>query len=131
MGGLGFVMWIFSWLNVTLWAIFAQRIAYKTRMVYFAKTLEMDAAFYDENNPGEMSAKIAKEISAIQRGLGEKVGNTIMSVFMFFVGFILAFRWGWKLSLILMGALPIAAFCGVGMAWSLESGMTAMMRAYA
>jgi len=128
---LGVVMWVMSWLQVTLWAIFAQRIAYKTRMVYFAKCLEMDSAFYDQNNPNEMSAKIAKEISAIQRGLGEKVGNTIMSVSMFFCGFALAFYWGWKLSLILLGVMPFLMVTGVGMAMSLESGVTQMMRAYA
>lgn len=58
----GAVMGVASWLQVTLWATFAARIAYKTRMTYFAKTLELDAAYYDENNPNEMSAKIAKEV---------------------------------------------------------------------
>lgn len=129
--GLGGVMWIMSWLQVTLWAIFAQRIAYKTRMVYFAKCLEMDAAFYDSNNPNEMSAKISKEISAIQRGLGEKVGNTIMSISMFFFGFAAAFYFGWKLSLILMGVMPFLMLTGIAMAASLESGVVQMMRAYA
>jgi ABC-type bacteriocin/lantibiotic exporter with double-glycine peptidase domain len=128
---LGVLMLFMSWAQVTLWAIFAQRIAYKTRLVYFARTLEMDAAFYDENNPNEMSAKIAKEISAIQRGLGEKVGNTIMSVAMFVFGFGLAFYFGWKFSLILLGVFPFLMVTGVGMAMSLESGVTQMMRAYA
>lgn len=128
---LGAGMWVFSWLQVTLWATFAQRIAYKTRMVYFARTLEMDAAFYDENNPNEMAAKIAKEVSAIQRGLGEKVGNTIMSVSMFFGGFAFAFVWGWKLALILLGVFPFLICTGAGMSMSLESGVTQMMRAYA
>jgi len=100
-------------------------------MVYFAKTLEMDAAFYDENNPNEMSAKISKEISAIQRGLGEKVGNTIMSVCMCIFGFLLAFIYGWKLSLFLLGVMPVLMLSGIGMAMSLESGVTQMMRAYA
>lgn len=57
-----------------MWATFAYNVSYKTRMAYFNKTLELDSAFYDENNPGEMQAKITKEIMAIQRGLGEKVG---------------------------------------------------------
>jgi ATP-binding cassette subfamily B (MDR/TAP) protein 1 len=84
----------------------------------------MDAAFYDQNNPNEMSAKIAKEIMAIQRGLGEKVGMLIMSISMFFFGFGLAFYYGWKLALILCGVIPFLMFTGVGMAMSLESGVT-------
>jgi len=39
-----------------------------------------------------MQAKIAKEIGAIQRGLGDKVGNLIMSISMFFIGFGFAFQ---------------------------------------
>jgi len=38
---------VVAWLQFTLWAVFAHRIGHKTRMIYFAKTLEMDAAFYD------------------------------------------------------------------------------------
>jgi len=78
-----------------------------------------------------MSAKIAKECAAIQRGLGEKVGMTIMSWGMLIAGFAMSFYWGWKLTILLMGVLPLLAFTGIGMAASLESGITAMMRAYA
>lgn len=94
-------------------------------MIYFTKCLEKDAAFYDTNNPGEMSARIGKEIAAIQRGLGEKVGNLVMSGFMFLFGFGLAFYWGWLLSLILMASIPFVMLTGVGMAMSLETGITA------
>lgn len=54
-----------------------------------------------------------------------------MSCFMFLFGFSLAFYWGWKLTVILLGVLPFLMVTGVGMALSLESGLTAMMRAYA
>ena len=62
---IGVVMWIFAWAQITTWSTFAMRIAHKIRIVYFRKCLEKDAAFYDVNNPTEMSAKISKEISAI------------------------------------------------------------------
>jgi ABC-type multidrug transport system fused ATPase/permease subunit len=32
---LGIIMWIVSWFNIALWAIFAERISSKIRMVYF------------------------------------------------------------------------------------------------
>ena len=124
-------MWVISWCNVTLWAIFAQRVSNRIRFVYFAKCLELDAAFYDENNPNEMSAKIAKEVSAINRGLGEKNGMIFMSVWCFIFGFGFAFYWGWLLTLILCAAFPFLMLVGMGMAASLQSGMVAQMRAYA
>jgi ATP-binding cassette subfamily B (MDR/TAP) protein 1 len=72
-----------------------------------------------------MSAKIAKEIMAIQRGSGEKVGNTIMSCSMFFLGFAFAFYFGWKLTVILMGVMPVLMFMGIGFSMALESGVVA------
>ena len=51
---LGLVMWVVSWFNVSLWNIFAARISHKVRMIYFSKCLQLDASFYDLNNPGEM-----------------------------------------------------------------------------
>jgi ABC-type multidrug transport system fused ATPase/permease subunit len=78
-----------------------------------------------------MSAKISKEIAAIQRGLGEKVGNIIMSLSMLILGFVIAFIWGWKLSLIMLGIVPLLGVTGAGMAMSLDDSLTSQMRAYA
>jgi ATP-binding cassette subfamily B (MDR/TAP) protein 1 len=129
--GIGLVMWIFAWAQITCWSTFAMRIAHKIRIVYFRKCLEKDAAFYDVNNPTEMSAKISKEISAIQRGLGEKIGTIIMSIWTFIFGFLFAFLWGWMLTCILLCAFPFLIGCGMGMAIALSSGMVEQMRAYA
>jgi len=67
---MGGVTWIFAWLQTSAWMIVATNVAYKTRIAYFAKCLERDAAFYDENIPSEMPSKIAKECSAIEQGCG-------------------------------------------------------------
>jgi len=78
-----------------------------------------------------MSSKISKEVSAIQRGLGQKIGQTLMSIAMLITGLGGAFYWGWKFTLLLIGVLPFVSLSGVGMAMSLESGTAATMRAYA
>jgi len=67
---LGCVTWVFAWLQTSSWMIVATNVAYKTRIAYFAKCLERDAAFYDKNPPSEMPSKIAKECSAIEQGCG-------------------------------------------------------------
>ena len=63
-----------------------------------------------------MASKISKEISAIQRGTGEKVGSVTQAVSGFILGFVFAFYWGWMLALILLGTLPFMMLTGVGMA---------------
>lgn len=39
--------------------------------------MRKDSKWFDFNNPTEMSAKITKEVSCIQNGIGEKVGMLI------------------------------------------------------
>jgi ATP-binding cassette, subfamily B (MDR/TAP), member 1 len=82
-------------------------------------------------SPNEMAAKIAKETSAIQRGVGEKVGNVLMSYCSFFFGFAFAFYWGWLMTLILLASLPIMLIMGIGMAVAMSDGLKETMRAYA
>jgi ABC-type multidrug transport system fused ATPase/permease subunit len=66
-----------------------------------------------------MQSRISKEVGAISRGLGEKIGMVVMSIFCFFFGFGFAFLFGWLLTLILLGSFPFLALVGVGMAYSL------------
>jgi ATP-binding cassette subfamily B (MDR/TAP) protein 1 len=66
-----------------------------------------------------MSARIAKESSAIQRAVGEKFGNIVMSFASFFLGYAFAFYWGWKLTLILLACFPVMACTGTVLGVSL------------
>ena len=77
-----------------------------------------------------MSAKIAKEIGAIQRGLGEKVGLILVRINIIIIGFVLAYITGWKLALILSGVIPFLLLTGVAMGIATSSGVVQQMRAY-
>lgn len=87
--------------------------------MYFEKCLEKDTKFYDEHSPTEMASRISKECSAISRGLGEKVGNTITAIASFIFGFGFAFYWGWLLTCILLAGFPIIIATGVALGMSL------------
>jgi ATP-binding cassette subfamily B (MDR/TAP) protein 1 len=112
-------------------SVFSENVSYNMKIEYFRKALTMDAAFYDEQNPNEMASKINKEAGAIQRGTSEKIGTIAMSLFGFFLGFVVAFYFGWTLSLILLGGLPFVACSGVGWGIAMETGMVEQMKAYA
>lgn len=119
------------WSMVSFMSVFAENIAFKTRVYYFRKMLEKDAGFYDEHSATSVASRITKESSAIQRGIGEKVGQTVMSVGMFLVGFVFAFFLGWLYTLILIASVPILGCAGGLMSAALMSGMAEAMRAYA
>ena len=101
------------------------------KIEYFKAALAKDAAYYDEQNPNEMASKINKEAAAVRRGCNEKNGVVMMTATIFILGFVAAFYFGWKYSLILLGGLPFIACVGIGWGISMESGSTAQMKAYA
>ena len=78
-----------------------------------------------------MAAKISKEMSAMHRGTGEKVGNIIMSVVGFIAGFVFSFYWGWKYTLILLAGFPCLMIVGVAMGVAMEEGFVEQMKSYA
>lgn len=93
-------------------SLFAVNISHKMRIDYFRKSLEKDASYYDEHNPNEVSANIARQIQSIQKGSGDKIGLVVYGVMGFFFGLGVAFYFGWLLSTILLAALPVMG--GVG-----------------
>ena len=62
---IGAGVYVFSFFQVSLFSIFAENISHKVKINYFRACLAKDAAWFDENNPTEMAAKIAKETLAI------------------------------------------------------------------
>lgn len=78
-----------------------------------------------------MSSKISKECSAIQRAIGEKFGNIIMSVSSFFLGYAFAFYWGVYFTLILLGCLPVMMASGLILGISVQGGIVEQLKAYA
>lgn len=125
------LVWVTSFFQVGFLAIFSESIGTKTKIQYFSEALKKDADFYDVQNPNEMAAKISKEVAAIKRGTGEKIGNVMMSSSCFILGYVAAFYFGWKLTLILLVGLPAVMCAGIAMGASFETGAVESMKAYA
>jgi len=60
-----FGVFIVSSLQMALFAVFAENIAHRIKIMYFRRVLEKDATWFDSNNPSEMSSRIANECSVI------------------------------------------------------------------
>lgn len=77
-----------------------------------------------------MASKIAKEMAALRRGTGQKVGMTVQAMGSFFFGFAFSFFWGWLMNCILLAFVPVMVLCGVAMAAAMQSGLSEGMKAY-
>ena len=62
--------------------------------------------------------------------MSDKLGMFLQSCFTFFFGFAFAFYWGWLLTLILCGSMPVMMMIGTLMTMTLEGGIMQQMKAY-
>lgn len=129
--GIGVIIWVFSYIYYAFLLMFSERVGFKLRVAYFRAILRQDIAWFDQINPSELSAKMPKEIMAIQRALGEKMGTILLSMFMCFSGVFFAFFKGWKFSLVLLVLFPIISIGTFIFTKVQQAGSMTNMRAYA
>lgn len=130
MVGVAIVTMGFSWFQLTMLSMFSERIAESVKVQYFKACMEKDADFYDQNNPTEMGAKIAKEVTGIQRGLGEKFGTIIMGVVSFCSSFVFAFYQGWTLTLYILLGFPVILAIVIYLGVSVKGGIMELTKSY-
>ncbi|KAI6176117.1 P-glycoprotein-9 [Aphelenchoides bicaudatus] len=69
-------------------------------------------AVYDKNQTGSLASKMFDDLERIQEGTGDKVALAVQYTAQFFGGFIVAFTYDWKLTLIMMSLSPLLIICG-------------------
>jgi ABC-type multidrug transport system fused ATPase/permease subunit len=90
----------------------SQRAGTRIRKLYFQSLMRQDFAWYDSENSGELTSRVASDVNLIQAGIGDKVGSAIQFLSSALVGFIIAFIYSWKLTLVILSVTPILALCG-------------------
>eukprot|EP01052_Picozoa_sp_SAG31_P082117 SAG31_NODE_42112_length_273_cov_0.591954_1_plen_90_part_11 len=55
---------------------------------------------------------VRRDTAVMKEGVGQKLGNTIMSISTFLLSFVFAFVRGWQLALMMCAALPLLGLTG-------------------
>ncbi|CAG8462314.1 5329_t:CDS:10 [Acaulospora colombiana] len=124
---LGCGVFVCSYAHMSLWMTSGERQA----KLYYAAILHQDIAFFDDVSTGDVTTRIAGDISLYQEGISEKVGLIIQFMATFFAGFVIAFTKGWKLSLVLCAVFPLMAIAGGIMAKAISNDTSQGQDAYA
>ncbi len=103
---------LLSFLEVFLLAYASENMSQRIRERYFQSVLRQDVAWFDANKYGEIVTKIVTDTGKVRRGTGEKMGEGIRFLSQFVTGFIVAFYYGWSLTLVVMACVPILAISG-------------------
>ncbi|CAN1353019.1 ABC transporter B family member 11 [Linum perenne] len=106
-----------SFLEVTCWMVTGERQAARIRSLYLQTILRQDVAFFDGGmSTGEVIGRMSGDAFLIQDAMGEKVGKFLQLLATFFGGFAVAFIKGWRLSLVMLPAIPLLVIAGATMA---------------
>lgn len=106
------VAFVTSFMQVRFQLIFAQRVSNRLRRLFFDSLMRQDYDWYDCNDGGELTARVANDVNLVEAGIGDKVSSAVQFTSMFISGFIIAFIYGWKLTLIILAIAPLLAIGG-------------------
>eukprot|EP00439_Symbiodinium_sp_Y106_P064608 s2683_g10.t1 len=102
-----------AFLQGACFKIFAEKQAFKFRVLYFDSVLHQDVGWFDTKEVAALPAEINDDLEKIQDAFGDKFGNGVMAAAAFLGGFGCAFGMGWLIALVMCSILP---FMGVGAA---------------
>ncbi|CAF0740937.1 unnamed protein product [Adineta steineri] len=112
--GLGVLMLITNFFQSFLFAISGESLTQRLRSKIFRVLLQQDVAYFDlpENNTGALCTRLATEASAVQGATGIRIGTMLQNISNLGVGMILAFIYGWSLTLLMLAFIPFMIIAG-------------------
>ncbi|GAB4820940.1 hypothetical protein N2152v2_007986 [Parachlorella kessleri] len=86
-----------------------QKLALRVRLLMFAALLRQEVGWYDEekNSSGVLSSKLSADALAVKGQFGDSMGMVTQNLVTLIGGLVLAFVFGWKMTLVVIGALPL------------------------
>lgn len=79
----------------------------RIRAEYLKALLRQDVAWYDVQATSNLTIRLTNNITNIRLPVSEQPASFLSLMGRFFAGFMIAFAYGWKLALVILGTLPI------------------------
>lgn len=105
---------IFTVIRGWCFGLIGERIVRNIRVSLFEKITTLDISFFDENNTGDLVSRLTSDTAAIQSCLSVNVSIGLRSLAQVFISIIILGLMSWKLTLVLLGIVPILLLVSVG-----------------
>ncbi|ETN83249.1 ABC transporter, ATP-binding protein [Necator americanus] len=108
--GLGVAMFTTSYIQIACWETFAERITYKLRQIYLKAILRQQISWFDEQQTGNLTARLTDDLERVREGLGDKLSLFIQMLSAFLAGFGVGFFYSWSMTLVMMVVAPFIIY---------------------
>ncbi|KAF9577705.1 ATP-binding cassette, sub-B (MDR TAP), member 4, partial [Lunasporangiospora selenospora] len=128
----GAVMFVAAYGLMCFFTLSAENQTRRIRAEYLHAILRQDMSWHDTGKQSQsLSSRLTADTQFIFDGLGDKVGSLIMETTMFITGIGLAFYYGWRMTLVVCGIIPIMSVSTSIMATFITRSSAAGQDAYA
>ncbi|CAF0877178.1 unnamed protein product [Didymodactylos carnosus] len=109
-----FLMLITMFLQSFLFACSGEALTQRLRAKTFQSMLRQEVAWFDltDNNTGALCTRLSTEASDVQGATGIRIGTILQNIANLGVGIILAFIYGWALTLVVLAFVPFMIIAG-------------------
>ncbi|XP_025081232.1 multidrug resistance protein 1-like [Pomacea canaliculata] len=86
-----------------------ERLTKRLRLLTFQNLLRQDVAYFDDprHATGALTARLATDASIVKTAAGIRVAVVVQSLTGVVAGVVIAFVFGWKLALVVLGTMPL------------------------
>jgi len=131
LGYLAGAVYVLGSMHAVLFCSLQDSLALQVRMRYFRACLFQSHKVYEHQSATKLAHGLEHVVGTIRAGIGEKVGSAMVIVFTFLFGLLCALYWGWLLTLIFLGSVPVMAGVAYLMGASLRPSKDDEAKAYA
>ncbi|EXM18872.1 hypothetical protein V3481_016404 [Fusarium oxysporum f. sp. vasinfectum] len=103
---IGIVRFACTYIYASLFTFVGQRLTRNIRQEYLRAAFSQEIGFFDQVQ-GSISMQATSNGKLIQAGIGEKLGMLVQAMATFIAAFVIAFISQWKLTLIIIGMVPV------------------------
>lgn len=111
--GIAIASFVLGTMQLSLAVLAANRIANDLRRRCFKSLMRQDCHFFDNRETGALAHLIINDVNLIQSGIGDKLPTCVQYTSTFLVGIVVAFVYGWKLTLVILAITPLLLGTGI------------------
>ena len=117
-------------LYVGIFSMLGVRQNERIRRAFVQSVLRQDMAFHEQHPGAKLDVMLQTALNDIQSPLGTKFGAFLQNMFQGLIGLIIAFAYGWKLTLVVMAFSPILMLSMATFGKAMSSSDTTVAKAY-